>query len=143
VAVSGTISVPSTAAGSTRMRIAMKRLSSPASCGTFSYGEVEDYTVNFIAGPIGGGSGNETGLLKQENHLVMYPNPANDVLNVQLSGLADRSEMTIINLIGEKVIQTTLNSSLHQQDISGLKPGIYFLIIRDGEQTVSGRFIKH
>ena len=43
--VSGTINIPSTATGSTRMRIAMKYSSAPSACGSFSYGEVEDYTV--------------------------------------------------------------------------------------------------
>ncbi len=46
-AVSGTITIPATAIpGPTRMRIAMKYNSVPSSCGSFSYGEVEDYTVN-------------------------------------------------------------------------------------------------
>ncbi len=46
-AVSGTIEVPyvdSTIV--TRMRITMKYSSQPQSCGNFSYGEVEDYTVS-------------------------------------------------------------------------------------------------
>jgi hypothetical protein len=29
------------------MRIAMKYGGAPAACGTFSYGEVEDYTVTY------------------------------------------------------------------------------------------------
>ena len=45
-AVSGTLTIPTTAIlGPTRMRIAMKYNSAPSSCGSFSYGEVEDYTV--------------------------------------------------------------------------------------------------
>jgi len=43
----GTFTPPTTAlTGTTRMRVAMKYGSYAASCGTFSYGEVEDYTVN-------------------------------------------------------------------------------------------------
>jgi hypothetical protein len=47
-AVTGSVTIPSTvAAGPTRMRIVMSYGAAvPPSCGTFSYGEVEDYTVN-------------------------------------------------------------------------------------------------
>ncbi|HAN18451.1 MAG TPA: peptidase S8, partial [Bacteroidales bacterium] len=45
----GTIIVPSTATGTTRMRVSMKYNAAQTSCETFSYGEVEDYTVTFGA----------------------------------------------------------------------------------------------
>jgi hypothetical protein len=45
----GTITVPETApAGVTRMRVRMSWASTPVACGTQSYGEVEDYSVNVI-----------------------------------------------------------------------------------------------
>ena len=48
----GQIAVPETAlTGITRMRISMKWYQAPPSCGTFSYGEVEDYTVS-IGNPL-------------------------------------------------------------------------------------------
>ncbi len=44
--VSGSFTVPAGAAeGATRMRVSMKYNGVPTSCETFSYGEVEDYTV--------------------------------------------------------------------------------------------------
>ncbi len=45
--VSATFTVPSSAlTGATRMRVSMKYNGIPTACETFSYGEVEDYTVN-------------------------------------------------------------------------------------------------
>ncbi|MGD2086026.1 MAG: GEVED domain-containing protein [Candidatus Aminicenantes bacterium] len=45
--VSGSFTVPTSASsGTTRMRISMRYGGNPPSCGTFSYGEVEDYTAN-------------------------------------------------------------------------------------------------
>jgi PKD repeat protein len=46
-AKSGSFTVPTSAlTGNTRMRVTMKYQSAPTSCGTFTYGEVEDYTAN-------------------------------------------------------------------------------------------------
>jgi chitodextrinase len=49
--VSGTFTVPASAViGSTRMRVVLKYNATPTACETsFSYGEVEDYTVNITA----------------------------------------------------------------------------------------------
>ncbi|MBL6445436.1 T9SS type A sorting domain-containing protein [Fulvivirga sp. 29W222] len=47
--VSGGFTVPVNALpGTTRMRISMKYNAIPASCGSFGFGEVEDYTVNIV-----------------------------------------------------------------------------------------------
>jgi hypothetical protein len=54
--VSGSFTVPATAKdGNTRMRVSMKYNGIPTSCESFSYGEVEDYTV-----AISGSSGGDT-----------------------------------------------------------------------------------
>ena len=54
--ISGSFTVPATAVdGPTRMRVSMKYNGIPTSCESFSYGEVEDYTVN-----IGGSGGSDT-----------------------------------------------------------------------------------
>ncbi len=45
-AVSGTFTVPSSASGIRRMRVAMRFITWPIPCGSFKYGEVEDYSVN-------------------------------------------------------------------------------------------------
>ncbi|UII32742.1 M12 family metallo-peptidase [Fulvivirga ulvae] len=48
--VSGTFTVPASALnGTTRMRVSMKFNGVPNPCESFSYGEVEDYSVNVIA----------------------------------------------------------------------------------------------
>jgi hypothetical protein len=45
--VTGTLTVPTSATnGNTRMRVSMRYSSAPPYCGSFDYGEVEDYTAN-------------------------------------------------------------------------------------------------
>nr|MBF6609121.1 fibronectin type III domain-containing protein [Flavobacterium sp.] len=49
--VNGTFTIPATAAlGTTRMRVSMKYNGVPTACEAFSYGEVEDYSVNISGG---------------------------------------------------------------------------------------------
>ncbi|WP_299619254.1 GEVED domain-containing protein [uncultured Tenacibaculum sp.] len=49
--VTGSFTVPAGATeGATRMRVSMKYNGVPTSCETFTYGEVEDYTVNITSG---------------------------------------------------------------------------------------------
>ncbi len=52
--LSGTLDIPADAlAGETTLRVAMRYGSSPSACGTFTYGEVEDYDVTLTAaGPV-------------------------------------------------------------------------------------------
>ncbi|MCU0285994.1 MAG: M28 family peptidase [Acidobacteria bacterium] len=48
-AVTGSFTIPSTAStGNTRMRVTMRYGSYATSCGSFTYGEVEDYTANIL-----------------------------------------------------------------------------------------------
>lgn len=51
--VTGSISIPSSASGVTRMRVSMKWNAAQTACETFSYGEVEDYSIDISTG--GGG----------------------------------------------------------------------------------------
>ncbi len=47
--VAGTFAVPSTATlGATRMRVILMYNAIPVACGTFTYGQVEDYTVTIV-----------------------------------------------------------------------------------------------
>ncbi|WP_081415531.1 GEVED domain-containing protein [Aquimarina latercula] len=59
---SGAFTVPSgTSETSVRMRVSMKYNAIPTSCETFTYGEVEDYTINLSADGSGGGNIPPTG----------------------------------------------------------------------------------
>ncbi|GGK16708.1 hypothetical protein GCM10007962_08740 [Yeosuana aromativorans] len=48
--ITANITIPNGASlGTTRMRVALRYNTSPSSCGSFNYGEVEDYTINITS----------------------------------------------------------------------------------------------
>jgi len=67
--INGNFTVAAGATGNTRMRVSMKWDGVPTPCETFSYGEVEDYTVKFgaVVAPVADFSANETTIIEGES----------------------------------------------------------------------------
>lgn len=59
----------------------------------------------------------------------LYPNPAKDVLNVELTGDA---EITLINALGVKVWAGKLKAGKNSLPASDLAPGVYEVFLHDG-----------
>ncbi|WP_136669106.1 GEVED domain-containing protein [Flavobacterium sp. H122] len=139
--LTSTFTVPTTAlAGQTRMRVQMKYNATSTACETFSYGEVEDYTVNIGASGLTGlNSGEEITNESNVFDLVMYPNPAQTTLNIAM--LDNRSvSYRIFNLMG----QPLKSGKLNQQgiNVSDLASGMYILEVNDGQKSISKKFSK-
>ncbi len=86
--VSGSISIPSSAAlGQTRMRVAMRYDEVPSACGTFRWGEVEDYIVNISSANSNNAAIAQT-IQKAEvptTDIALSPNPAVSALNISVT----------------------------------------------------------
>ena len=69
--------------------------------------------------------------------LNVYPNPANDVLNIDLKlGLTESAEIVISDLMGRRIKHTVANFdgfSPVSIDISELKEGVYFLSVQNNQ----------
>ena len=139
--ITGSFSVPSgAAAGATRMRVSMKYNGIPTACESFTYGEVEDYTVVIPAsfGPGGSTSINNNNV--SVSGFRLYPNPVNrGTLNIEISD-AEPTDYIIFNMIGQRVRSGAFNSKI---DVSGLQSGMYMIEIsaEDGKKFID-RFIK-
>lgn len=133
--VSGTFTIPATATlGTTRLRIQMSyNAVQTSSCATFSYGQVEDYTVNIST----------TARMEEANNNViafnLYPNPVNgDVLNI--SNLDKVSEYAIFNMMGQQVGKGKIeNDSIF---VGTLTAGTYLIQVSNENGSTSKRFIK-
>ncbi|HUW05803.1 MAG TPA: GEVED domain-containing protein [Williamwhitmania sp.] len=144
--LSGTFTVPSTATlGKTRMRVTMKYNAAPTSCETFSYGEVEDYSVNVVSNgaknlndnnTIAEQIGNETA-----NAVEIYPNPAKSSIHVNIRSAEGAIMVRIYDMRGA-LVKEVLHQDNNDIDISNLPAGTYILRADEEKEPLTARFVK-
>lgn len=130
--VTGSITIPAGATvGTTRMRVMMQYNAIPSSsCGSYTYGQVEDYTLNIVSSARG-----ETLDIKDlVTDIKLYPNPAKDILNI--SGTTSE-EYKIFDMGGKLLKSGKLERGT--VNVSSFIKGAYMIQI--GE--TSKRFIKN
>ncbi len=140
---SAAFTVPTTAkSGKTRLRIVMSDNTATNSCGTYSYGETEDYSVTVSGGTIAAPTltGNTGETRTELRTLSMFPNPATDVLNLSLSDNATISSVTVSDLRGARVDGTSFADGTLR--IGSLAKGMYTLTVSDGQKVYHQRFVK-
>jgi hypothetical protein len=141
----GSFTVPATAkSGNTRLRVVLSDNSATTSCGSYSYGETEDYTISITGGARTDGStvrtSNPNALADQ---YTLYPNPATQVLNIARPATADPEaafSVRVYDLRGAEIRGLSLTEG--QVDVSGLRAGTYLLNVTDGTGTTHQRFVK-
>jgi len=129
--VTGSITIPATASlGSTRMRVMMQYSSIPSSsCGSYTYGQVEDYTLNILSSA----RGEDFNINNLMTDIKLYPNPARDVLNISNTTVEDYK---IFDMGGKLINSGKIERG--KVNVSQLTAGAYTIQI--GE--TSKRFIK-
>ena len=113
------------------MRVAL-RFSNPQTspCGTYTYGEVEDYAVKITA-DLAVGNANVTSV-------QVYPNPATDVLNV--SKVSNNATYSIYNVAGQIVAKGKIADNKVQ--VAKLQAGVYIISVEDNGNVEKVKFIK-
>ncbi len=96
-----------------------------------SYGQAIDVTVNVV------GSASVNPLNK--NKFTVYPNPANDVLNI--AGEKAVNEVLVYNLQGQKVLELKGNA-ISEMNVSQLAAGQYMVKLNSDEFTQTIKFVK-
>jgi hypothetical protein len=82
--------------------------------------------------------------LLEENAIVsvrIYPQPANDILNVETESAVTRIE--IMNSSGALVDAFPVNGNRNQVDVTGLSAGLYFIRISSADGQYIHRFIRN
>jgi subtilisin family serine protease/PKD repeat protein len=81
------------------------------------------------------------------NNIKIYPNPTNDILNIELNlDKKSKVQFQIFDAVG-KLVLTTSNQSFNTQsttlDLSNLPLGIYFLQVRIDENVVTKKVVRY
>jgi len=74
------------------------------------------------------------------NSYRAYPNPVNDVLN--LSGLQNRAEVIISNLLGQKIIYQLIEGGEPRINVAALLPGYYLVNIVSERENQTIKILK-
>lgn len=77
-----------------------------------------------------------------KNNVALFPNPANNVLNVEiLAAQRDGVSIEVLDLTGKVVIQANdvspINANKYQLNVDGLERGIYLVKITNGEAVTT------
>lgn len=136
--LSTSFTVPTSAVlGQTRMRVSMSDANQTACSNPFSYGEVEDYTINITATA----KTDIDGVTAAEPfEAQIYPNPASNVAHIKLIGAKDNNQVQIYDMAGRNVYTATINGSEdHNIDLASFEKGIYIINITTADGVVERR----
>ncbi|WP_298397048.1 T9SS type A sorting domain-containing protein [Flavobacterium sp.] len=75
-----------------------------------------------------------------ENEFVLYPNPAKNLLHIEVKNEIEISSISIYNMLGQVVLTTTNPSNTIE--VSNLKTGNYFIKVTTDKGTATSKFIK-
>lgn len=80
-----------------------------------------------------------------QDKTVLYPNPTNSIAQLQIGGDSEKTELSLYNLIGQKVWSgnaITGNNVIVPISLSGFTNGVYLLKIDKGTTTKTIKIIK-
>lgn len=70
-----------------------------------------------------------------ETSFTLYPNPVSGVLEVKIQHASFyKEEISVVNLLGEEVLRTTLNTNHTTLDVSSINTGLYYLRIGNSQK---------
>jgi len=76
-----------------------------------------------------------------ENHLNLYPNPVQNILNINLSGKT--GELQVFDISGKCLLQEQITENENSVDVSCLENGIYFVRVMHDKQIFTGKIVKY
>ena len=76
-------------------------------------------------------------------NISVFPNPAIDIITLEIPGETEESNLSVINIEGQEIITLPVTESKTIINIKGLPGGVYFVRVM-GEKTVQvGKFVKN
>ena len=75
------------------------------------------------------------------SNIVMYPNPASDVVNLAIANMTADVNVTVTNILGQNLQQFTTTTSDTAINIANYNTGIYFVTVQAGNQTSTKKLV--
>lgn len=76
------------------------------------------------------------------NDVKVYPNPANDLIKIELSSFLNGAKLSLMDISGRVLIQQTLGTGLvHELPLTGLSKGVYLLQITDQQKMFTSKVV--
>lgn len=149
-----TVNVPATAQpgySRLRMRFWNSWLAYPGPCNYLDQSGTFDFTVLVLpagtttySSPVS--SYREAAPLEKTLTGVLYPSPvASKPLHVQLTQqISGKASIELLDISGHSLAkqEVTLRNGLLEEDVRNLKPGLYFLVLKVDNTTLTFRFVK-
>lgn len=77
------------------------------------------------------------------NALQTFPNPATDIISVEVSNSTNiGSTLEIFDGMGVRILTTRMDCRQQQVNIASLRSGIYYLVIVDGKNRITLKLVK-
>jgi len=86
---------------------------------------------------LGTASRGDDAITRDAPKMVVFPNPARDLVNINLSGYKGKSEVSMFDVNGRVVLRREMSEANTQLDISALPAGIYIMRIKNGANEVN------
>jgi hypothetical protein len=88
--------------------------------------------------------GNSAGINESRNssNISVFPNPATDIITIEITGIFKASYLSIMNIEGQQVITRQIKEPQTQLDISNLPSGVYFVKLTNDKTVKVGKMIK-
>jgi len=71
-----------------------------------------------------------------ESKMMIYPNPANDVLNIRCANGTDSYTLELLNVIGERILVQQINGMADQVILDGISNGVYYVRVNDANGII-------
>lgn len=151
IRVNKSFAIPATALnGATRMRIQMQEGSFETNpCATYTYGEVEDYTVVITGNAaLSAETNSDFKNISEEStgSFRLYPNPVKDNFTVEFTGSCNGNvKVNVYSLSGQKVINienpAVKGLNIYNLNASKLGSGFYIFEMENNGQRLHEKFL--
>lgn len=81
-------------------------------------------------------------LKNNKSSAYLYPNPVSDKIKLLNMDLSKGDKISILNILGQNMLETEYSGGHFEMDVSSLSPGFYVVIIQTPASSISLKFNK-